>query len=92
MSASPVGTEPAGLVCVCDQQHVGLRSLLPTRGIAAARAPLFSHLLSAIVGGGMRGDPAGRLPCASAVMALFRLPEKGYHGIMVVGRLYHRGL
>ena len=26
MSASPVGTPPAGLVCVRDQQHVGFAS------------------------------------------------------------------
>ena len=55
MSASPVVTEPAGLVCICDQQHRRLVITAIGARDSGSPCPLFSHLLSVIVAGGGNG-------------------------------------
>jgi len=71
---APSAQSRRGSFAFVTSNTVGLSSLLSRRGIAAARAPSQSF---AQRDRGRRewGDPTERSPCASPVMALFRLPE-----------------
>jgi len=77
MNASPVGTEPAGLVCVCDQQQRGFASteielLDLIRTAFAPKRALVQRVPAGTLVRGRRNPPADQNGVYSAAPASSR--------------------